>query len=367
MGRDIEYMKRALSLAEAAMGRTRHNPMVGALVVQENDIVGQGFHTYAGVLHAETVALQEAGEKAIGATLYVTLEPCCHYGRTGPCVDKIIKAGISRVVVAMQDPNPLVSGKGLDRLKQAGIEVSVGVMEEKAKRLNEVFVKYITTGMPFVVLKSAVSLDGKIATRTGDSRWITGPKAREYGHRLRDRYDAIMVGINTVVADNPCLTTRLPQGGKDPIRIVLDSKARIPVDAKVINHHSESHTIIATTNEAPLKKVRLLEKAGAEVIYAGSKGQVDIKLLMKKLAEKKITSILIEGGGLVNSSALEAGVVDKVNWFISPMLIGGQQALVPLAGLGAESLNDAINLVDVKVCSLGKDILIEGYISRGEV
>ncbi|MFZ5632897.1 MAG: bifunctional diaminohydroxyphosphoribosylaminopyrimidine deaminase/5-amino-6-(5-phosphoribosylamino)uracil reductase RibD [Bacillota bacterium] len=362
---DAEYMKMALELAATAMGRTSPNPMVGAVVVRDGEVVGRGFHARAGTPHAEVVALQHAGDRARGATLYVTLEPCCHHGRTGPCTEAVIEAGVRRVVAAMTDPNPLVAGKGLARLKTAGLTVDTGVMEEEARRLNEVFIKYITTGQPFVVLKAAISLDGKIATRAGDSRWITGPRAREYGHRLRDRYDAILVGVNTVLADDPSLTTRLPAGGRDAVRLVLDSLARTPPEARVINSSREAPAVIVTTGAAPRERVRRLKEAGAQVIAVPAReGRVDMPALMRELAGREITSVLIEGGGQVHASAIAAGIVDKVVWFIAPKLIGGREAPGPLGGEGPERLAEATLLDLVSVSRIGNDILVEGYISN---
>lgn len=362
---DIKYMKMALDLAATAIGRTSPNPMVGAVLVKEGKVVGRGFHARAGTPHAEVMALRDAGDGAGGSTLYVTLEPCCHHGRTGPCTEAVINAGVVRVVAAMTDPNPLVAGKGFARLRQAGLEVVWGVMEEEASRLNEVFIKYITTGKPFVVLKAAVSLDGKIATRTGDSRWITGPEAREYGHRLRDRYDAIMVGVNTVLADNPSLTTRLPEGGRDPVRVVLDSQARTPPGSVVINSSSEAPVLIITTPEAPEERVGALKQAGAEVIALPEReGRVDMRAVFTELARRGITSLLIEGGGQVHASAISSGGVDKVEWFIAPKLIGGAAAPGPLGGQGPESIAGATLLERVRVTRIGVDILVEGYISN---
>lgn len=360
-------MQLALGLAEKARGRTSPNPMVGAVLVKDGEVVGQGFHAKAGSAHAEVVALADAGEKARGATAYVTLEPCCHYGRTGPCTEALIKAGVVRVVAAMTDPNPLVAGKGLAILKKAGLEVKCGVLEEEAKRLNEVFIKYITTKRPFVVLKAATSLDGKIATATGESKWITGEAARAYGHRLRDSYDAIMVGVNTILTDDPSLTARLPEGrGKDPIRIILDSYARTPTGAKILLQESAAHTIVATTEAAPVERRASLMAAGAEVLIVPGTGPgVDLNKLMEMLGEKQITSILIEGGGKVNGSALAAGIVDKVAWFIAPKIIGGDAAPGPVRGEGVATLRDATQLYDVEVQRLGEDILLTGYTSKG--
>ncbi|MHB8918335.1 MAG: bifunctional diaminohydroxyphosphoribosylaminopyrimidine deaminase/5-amino-6-(5-phosphoribosylamino)uracil reductase RibD [Desulfocucumaceae bacterium] len=363
---DRDYMKMALDLAAEAMGRTSPNPMVGAVVVREGEIAGTGFHARAGTPHAEVVALKNAGDSARGSTLYVTLEPCCHHGRTGPCTEAVIASGVRRVVAATTDPNPLVAGNGLDRLREAGLEVDVGVMEEEARKINEVFIKYITTGCPFVVMKAAVSLDGKIATRSGDSKWITGPEAREYGHRLRDRYDAIMVGVNTVLADDPALTTRLPQGGRDPVRIIMDSSARTPPGARVIKGPSEAPAVIMVTGSAPRDRVLKLREAGAQVVTlpANGEGRVDVQALMGHLAGREITSVLIEGGGEVHASALSSGMVDKVVWFVAPMLIGGRDAPGPLAGRGPLRLQEAVVLERVSVSRMGNDILIEGYITN---
>lgn len=358
-------MKIALELAARAAGRTAPNPMVGAVVVKDGKVVGQGYHARAGTPHAEIHALGEAGGEARGATLYVTLEPCCHHGKTGPCTEAVIEAGISRVVAAMTDPNPLVAGKGLERLREAGIEVVSGLLEEEARSLNEVFVKYITTRRPFVVLKAAMTLDGKIATRSGDSRWITGAPAREYVHRLRDRYDAILVGVNTVLADNPSLTTRLPGGdGRDPVRIVLDSAARTPPGARIITQDSRAPVIIAVTAGAPGERVKALEEAGARVIIQNQKhGRVDIPALLRALASMDITSLLVEGGGQVHASFLESGAADKVVWFIAPKLIGGVSAPGPVSGRGVELLAEAIRVERVNVKSFGDDICVEGYLA----
>ncbi|MDD4334825.1 MAG: bifunctional diaminohydroxyphosphoribosylaminopyrimidine deaminase/5-amino-6-(5-phosphoribosylamino)uracil reductase RibD [Desulfotomaculaceae bacterium] len=360
---DRRYMKLALELAARARGRTSPNPMVGAVVVKEGKIIGQGYHMKAGTPHAEIHALNEAGAAAAGATLYVTLEPCCHYGRTGPCTGAIINAGVSRVVTAMWDPNPLVAGKGFRLLRSAGIEVTAGVLEEEALVLNEVFIKYITTRRPFVVAKAAVSLDGKIAARTGKSKWITGEEARAYGRRLRNWYDAIMAGIGTILADDPALTTRLPDGGgRDPVRIILDSRASIPSDARVLTQESDAPTIIAVTAKAPPNKLEALRKNGVEALIVNEGPQVDLTELMRLLGERGITSILLEGGAMVHGSAFSARIVDKVAWFIAPKIIGGRDAPGPVGGMGADSPADAAVLERVKVGRLGADLLVEGYL-----
>ncbi|MDK2888394.1 MAG: diaminohydroxyphosphoribosylaminopyrimidine deaminase [Thermoanaerobacter sp.] len=360
-------MRMALDLAKKAMGRTSPNPMVGAVLVKDGQVVGRGYHARAGTPHAEIHALREAGERAEGATLYVTLEPCCHQGRTGPCTEAILAAGVKRVVTAMVDPNPLVAGRGVERLRQAGVEVTVGVLEEEARRLNEVFVKYITTRSPFVVLKAAMSLDGKIATRTGESRWITGSQARLAVHYLRDRYDAILVGINTVLKDNPSLTTRLPdREGRDPVRVIVDSLARTPPGARVITQESPAPTIVAVTEKAPEENRRRLEDAGARVLVVPGPGPgVDLVALMKELARREITSVLVEGGSRIHASFLESRLVDKVIWFIAPLIIGGSSAPGPVGGEGPARLSEAVRLREVLITRYGEDFCVEGYVNDG--
>ena len=362
---DVQYMKNALELAARARGRTSPNPMVGAVVVKEGQVVGRGYHQRAGTPHAEVHALREAGEKARGATLYVTLEPCCHHGRTGPCTEAVIGAGIRRVVLAMTDPNPLVSGGGVKKLRDAGIEVATGVLEEDARVLNEVFIKYITTGLPFIVAKAAVSLDGKIATRSGKSKWITGPEARAYGHQLRDWYDAILVGIGTVLADDPSLTARPAGGrGRDPVRVVLDSQARLPLQARVLNQDSRAPTVLAVTGRASPARVDALRQAGAEVLVVNEGPRVDLAELVRALGQRGITSVLLEGGAGVHGSALSAGMVDKVAWFVAPKIIGGREAPGPVGGPGVEDPSEAAELERVRVSRLGADIYIEGYVTN---
>lgn len=360
---DRQYMELALELAARARGRTSPNPMVGAVVVRDGAIIGRGFHPRAGEPHAEIFALTAAGENARGATMYVSLEPCCHRGRTGPCTEALIRAGVHRVVVAMRDPNPEVGGKGIARLRAAGIEVAEGVLEQKARRLNEVFVKYMTRRLPFVVLKAAVSLDGKIAAHTGDSRWITGVEARAYGHRLRDTYDAILVGAGTVRKDDPSLTTRLPGGGRDPVRVVLDSRGTMPPGAKMLRQHSGADTIVAVTAQAGESARRALREVGALVIEAGPGPRVDLPLLMRELARREITSILVEGGGEVHASFIKEGLPDKLVWFIAPKIIGGRAAPGPVGGTGISRMAEAPLLVETTVRQLGRDFCIEGYLA----
>ena len=357
-------MQMAFELARRGCGRTSPNPMVGAVVVKDGVVVGEGYHLKAGTPHAEVIALREAGEKAESATLYVNLEPCCHYGRTGPCTEAVLAAGVKRMVIAMTDPNPLVSGMGISFLKQHGLEIAAGVLEKEARLLNEIFVKYITTGRPFVVLKVAMSLDGKIATCAGESQWITGSEARLDGRHLRHRYDAILVGINTVLLDDPSLTAWLPgEKGKDPVRVIVDSLARTPVEARVITRSPESYTIIAVTERAPLERVENLKKAGAQVVMVpGESPRVDMRALMSELARREITSVLIEGGGEVNASALASGMVDKVVWFIAPKIIGGQEAPGPVGGQGISRLADAGRIENLTVRRCGEDVCLEGYL-----
>lgn len=360
---DERFMWMALDLARQGRGRTSPNPMVGAVIVQGSELVGSGYHQAAGTEHAEIIALNKAGDKARDATLYINLEPCNHHGRTGPCTEAIIKAGISRVVVAMKDPNPNVAGGGLTRLAEAGVKIKEGLLEDKAAKLNEVFVKYVTTGLPFVGVKVAMSLDGKIAAKTGESHWITGEKARQYVHRLRDHTDVIMVGIETVLKDDPRLTTRFEGGGgKDPVRVVVDSTARLPLDAKVVESSSSAHTILAVTEEAPAEKCRALEDRGVEVIHISSKaGRVDLPSLMKILADRQYSTVLVEGGGTLNFSLLEESLIDKLFVFIAPLLIGGKTSPTSFAGAGIDSLSKAWTVEDIEMKQFDRDMLLIGY------
>ena len=355
------YMRQALDLAAKGLGRTSPNPVVGAVVVRDGVVVGRGYHHRAGEPHAEVLALAEAGEKARGATLYVTLEPCCHRGRTGPCTEVVVASGVARVVAAMEDPNPLVAGRGLACLERAGVAVTCGVLRREAARLNEVFIRYITSGRPFVVLKMAASLDGRIATRTGDSRWITGAAAREYVHRLRDRYDAVLVGVNTVLTDDPALTTRLPEGGgKNPLRIVLDSRARTPLNARLFSE--QGRTLVAVTAAAPRTRVAELERRGAQIVVVPGDGpRVDPRALLQELGRLEVTSLLVEGGATVAWSFLARRLVDKVVWFLAPLVIGGRDAVPAVGGEGADVLKGAFRLGEVEMRRLGNDFCLEGY------
>ena len=357
---DESYMREALRIAEHARGRTSPNPLVGAVIVREGTIIASGWHRAAGEPHAEIHALRMAGELARGATLYVTLEPCAHHGRTPPCVEAVIAAGIARVVIALSDPNPLVAGRGLALLRAAGIEVVTGVCEGEARRQNEVFLKWVTTKRPFVTLKTAMTLDGKIASHTGASQWITGEAARARVHAYRNEYDAILVGIGTVRADDPSLTARLEgRTGHNPLRIVLDSEARTPPCAKLLTDGA-APTLIAVSERADQRRVRLLHACGAEVVTRGVE-RVDIAALLDYLGARDVSSLFVEGGARVNWSFLAGGFVDKVHAFIAPMLMGGEKAKTPVGGTGFDSPQTALHLADMTVEQVGADVLITGY------
>jgi len=360
---DEKWMKRALRLAGKGRGRTSPNPMVGAVLVKDRKIVGEGYHTKAGEAHAEIVALREAGEEASGATLYLNLEPCTHYGKTPPCAPRVIEAGVKRVIIGMEDPNPLVKGKGVETLRGGGLEVEVGVLEEECRRLNEAFCKYIVIKVPFVILKAAATLDGKIATRNGDSKWISGGASRRFVHRLRDQVDGVLVGIGTVLRDDPMLTARV-RGGRDPYRIVLDNRLDIPEEAKVIGD-SPSQLIIATTALAPAEKIEKLENKGVKILILDFKeGKVDLKSCLSRLGEIGIMSLLVEGGSRVNGSFLDEGLIDKLFLFLSPRLMGDHQALGIFGGRGVSNLPKAIALKEMRTKRVGEDILLEGYLKR---
>lgn len=357
---DESYMREALRIAEFARGRTAPNPMVGAVIVRDGTIIASGWHRAAGEPHAEIHALRMAGELARGATLYVTLEPCAHHGRTGPCAEAVIAAGIARVVTALSDPNPLVAGRGISLLAAAGIEVTTGICEAEARRQNEVFLKWVTAKRPFVTLKTAMTLDGKIASRTGASQWITGEAARARVHAYRDAYDAILVGIGTVLADNPSLTARLTdREGRHLLRIVLDSLARTPIDAKIVTDGA-APTVIAVSERADPQRLKLLHACSAEIVTIGAE-RVDIAALLDWLGEREITSLFVEGGTEINWSLLAGGYVDKVHAFIAPMLMGGTAAPTPVGGTGFDRPQTALRLADTTVEQIGTDILVTGY------
>lgn len=364
---DQMYMGEALALARQGAGRTSPNPMVGAIIVKNGQVVGRGWHQKAGTPHAEIHALADAGSQAENATVYVTLEPCCHKGRTGPCTEALISAGIKRVVVAMIDPNPLVGGCGVSQLKECGIIVDTGILSDEAANLNAPFIKWITCQLPFVTLKTGMSLDGKIATRTGHSRWITGEESRLEVHRMRDAADVVLTGIGTVLADDPELTTRLPEGGKSPVRVVLDSLARTPVTAKLITD-GKAPTLIAVSSHAPSERIRLLEKNGVETVCVpeGTDGNLDAGWLLRFLGRRGLTSVLVEAGGTLSSTLLFNHFVDRVVVFIAPKIIGGVGAPGPYGGNGCDLLSDAVELEDVQVRTFGVDIMIDAYVKRRE-
>ena len=360
-------MRMALGLALKGRGRVSPNPMVGAVVVKEGRVVGRGHHDYFGGPHAEVVALKEAGGEASGATLYVNLEPCNHHGKTPPCTEAIVRAGIGKVVAGMADPNPLVAGMGIEFLRSSGVEVAVGLLKERCGEINESFIKYITTGSPFVLLKMASTLDGKIAARSGQSRWITGEGARNLAHELRGEADAIMVGVGTILADDPILNYRGKRikRRRDLIRIVVDSSLRTPPSARVVKQVEGAKTLIATTEAAPEDKARPLREAGAEVLRLPAKdGRVDLGPLVKELGRREIVSLLIEGGSEIAASAMKYGLVDKVVIFYSPKFLGGSSGFNLIGGEGAWRLDEAMVISHVRIKRLGEDFMMTGYINK---
>lgn len=356
-------MDAALAAAATADFGTSPNPMVGCVIVREGAVIGTGFHARAGTPHAEINALAAVGERARGADLYVTLEPCAHHGRTPPCTDALIEAALRRVVVAMIDPNPQVAGRGVAALRAAGITVDVGTREAEARRLNEFYLKHVSTGLPFVTAKFAASLDGKIATAGGESRWITSAQTRDASHRLRHINDAILVGVNTVIADDPELTTRI-EGGRSPLRIVVDSRLRIPLTARVLRSAPGS-ALVATTAAADPDRISRLREAGVEVeVVDASPSGVDLAALMAVLGARGAISVLVEGGARVHGAAFDAGIVDKVVAMLAPRVIGGAAAPSAVGGAGAASLAAAAPLRDVSVERLGPDLVVTGYCVR---
>lgn len=358
---DENFMREALRIAKNSEGRTSPNPMVGAVIVREGKIIAEGWHRKAGTPHAEIHALNMAGELAKNSAMYVTLEPCSHFGRTPPCANKIVESGISKVFVAMKDPNPKVAGRGIEILKSAGIEVEVGILEDEAKKLNEVFLKWVTKKIPFVISKFACSLDGKISTVGGESQWISCEESRKFSHHLRDISDGIMVGVGTVLADNPSLTARI-ENGKNPVRIVVDSLARTPLDSKILRD-GQAKNIFAVTKNAPSEKISALKNLGAEIIETDGE-KVDLKFLMEELAKREITSVLVEGGGTLHFSMLKENLVDKIFAFVAPKILGGKNALTAVEGAGFEKLSDAVQLKNLSAEKIGEDILISGYVQN---
>lgn len=359
---DARWMRRAVALAERALGRTSPNPAVGAVVVRGGRVVGEGWTRPVGGPHAEIVALRRAGTRARGATLYVTLEPCSHHGRTPPCADAVIAAGIARVVVAVGDPNPRVRGRGLRALQRAGVTLTTGVLAEEAGEVSAWFRHWIVRHRPFVILKLAASLDGRIATATGESRWISGPAARRWVHGLRNRIDAVMVGSGTVLADDPALTCRM-RGGRDPVRVVVDGGLRISPRARLLRQRSAAATIVATTARAATARGRAFARAGAEVVVVPGRGpRVDLAALLRLLGERGVVSVLVEGGGELAAALLRARLVDRVAIVTAPILLGGDGRPM-LGGLGLRRLAGAPRLVGSRVVSLGPDLLREGPVA----
>jgi diaminohydroxyphosphoribosylaminopyrimidine deaminase/5-amino-6-(5-phosphoribosylamino)uracil reductase len=359
---DQRFIALALEAAASADYRTSPNPMVGAVVVRGGEVIASGFHARAGEPHGEAVALSAAGEAARGADLYVTLEPCTRTGRTPPCVDAVIASGVRRCVVAMQDPNPDEDGRGIAALRAAGITVEVGVGEAEARRLNEFYVKHVTTGLPFITAKFASSLDGRIATSSGESRWITSDEARLQVHHLRHAHDAVLVGANTVVRDDPNLTTRLPGGGgRSPLRVVIDSRLRIPLEARIFQQESGS-VLVATSDRARADRARQFEEHGIPLeVFPATEGRVGLEHLFRRLGGRGVISVLVEGGGSVHGSAFDAGLVDKVVAFIAPRIIGGVESPGAVGGHGPDRLADAWTLRDVEVARVGPDLMVTGY------
>lgn len=355
---DNDYMRLALKLAKR--GRTSPNPMVGAVIVNNGDVVGKGYHPRAGEPHAEVFALEEAGEKARGATMYVTLEPCSHFGRTPPCADALIKAGIARVVAAMKDPDPKVAGKGIEKLHRAGVDVKVGLCEQEARELNEAYVKHRMTGIPLVILKAAMSLDGKIATRAGDSKWISNERSRAFTHKIRKSVDAIIVGANTARIDDPKLTARVGHKTYYPARVVISSNGLLSPDLVMFNEPGESIVVISSSEDK--SSLMKLEQAGARIIkVAEHNGRPSLADLMRQLGKIGCLSVLIEGGAEIAASAFAERVVDKVLYFYAPRIIGGREAVGAVGGFGAEKVASSVSLDKIRIRHFGSDIAVEGY------
>ncbi|MFR5944367.1 MAG: bifunctional diaminohydroxyphosphoribosylaminopyrimidine deaminase/5-amino-6-(5-phosphoribosylamino)uracil reductase RibD [Megamonas funiformis] len=364
---DEKYMRLAMQLAGNAIGRTSPNPLVGAVIVKDNRVVGCGWHRKSGTPHAEVHALNQAGELAQGADVYVTLEPCAHYGKTPPCSKALVEAKVKNVYGGLLDVNPKVAGKGFKILEDAGIHVEYGFLQDELRKQNEVFFKWIEHKKPFIVLKAAMTLDGKIATATGQSKWITNETSRAYGYKLRDIYDGIMVGINTVIEDNPMLTARV-DGGKNPIRIVVDSSLKIDINANVVQDKS-AKTIVATTDKADKDKILKLQAQDVDVIVVDKdeNDKVDIEKLLDILGQQNICSILVEGGATLSGSFVAKKLVDKVYFFIAPKIVGGKEAKTPVAGTGILNLQEALSLKDIQIEKLKEDIIIIGRVDKDKV
>ena len=365
---DVSYMNLALRLAAKGRGRTSPNPMVGAVIVNKGRVVGKGYHRRAGGPHAEIIALHQAGPQARGGTLYVTLEPCCHiHKRTPPCVPFLIHSNLHRIVVAMRDPNPFVRGKGIRQLRQAGLVVAEGCGEKEAEQLNESYIHWIKTGRPFVILKGAMTVDGKIATAQGESKWITGEKTRHHVHRIRSQVDAIMVGLGTVLKDDPLLSARIWEDLKrnarirQPLRVVVDSHLRIPLSRNILKWPIQQPIIIATTRQASKSKIKRLKDLGVMVLVLPRvRGRVSLAACLSRLGEMGVTSVLLEGGSELNATALHLRVVNKIMLYVAPRLLGGQDAISLVGGRSPLKLTNALSIKDMKILPLGQDYLLMG-------
>lgn len=358
-------MKRAIELAKKGEGRVNPNPLVGAVIVKDGKIIGEGYHEKIGGNHAEINAFNNCTEKAKGGTLYVNLEPCSHYGKTPPCVDRIIEERISEVYISIKDPNPKVGGRGIEKLKENGVKVSLGLLEKESGRLNEIFIKYMEDEYPFVVLKGGISLDGKISTKTGESMWITGEESRKHAHGLRNKYSGILVGIETVIGDDPRLTCRV-ENGNNPTRIIVDSSLRIPIGSEILKKQDGAKTIIGTLKNSNKDKKEKLKSLGIEIIeLSEEKGRVNLRELFKKLKDREIDSVLIEGGGTINYSALETDLVDKIYLYIAPKIIGGKDSKTFVEGEGIDLLSNSYNFNIENIQILGEDVLLETYRKEG--
>ncbi len=361
---ELKYMERAIELANKGKGFVNPNPLVGAVIVKDGKIIGEGYHECFGHAHAEVNAFLNATEDVTGADMYVTLEPCSHYGKTPPCALKIIEKKIKRVFISQLDPNPLVNSKGVKLLEDAGVTVESGILENETKAQNEIFLKYIQTKKPFVAMKYAMTLDGKIATKTRDSKWITNEKSRKFVHDLRNQYMSIMVGVGTIIADNPSLDTRRDEVSRNPIRIVIDPKLEIPLDSKVIKTAKNIRTIIVTGQNADLEIIEKLRESNIELIFKELNPNIDLNDLMDDLGEMKIDSVLIEGGSYLHGQALLSKIIDKAYVFIAPKMVGGKDALTPVGGNGIEDMKDAISLSQIKYHYFDEDIMIEGNFTK---
>ena len=364
--KDLKFLNMTIDLALKAEGCTSPNPLVGAVIVKSDKIIAKGFHRQCGQAHAEIEVIKKARKKAIDSTLYVNLEPCSHFGRTGPCTEAIIKAGIKRVIIGMKDPNPITSGKGIRILKKAGIKVDLCKNTKPFIQINEIFIKYITTKIPFIAVKTAQSLDGKIATKTYQSKWITGKHSRNYSQCLRNKYDAIMVGVNTVIKDNPYLSCRFGDvlHEETPVKIIVDATLKTPLNSNVFSGLSPAPVIIATTLRASKKKIQAFNDLDVDIIICPTdrNNEVDLKYLTNELGKHEIASILIEGGGKLNGSCFDTKIVDKVHFFIAPKIIGGEKAVLSVAGSGCSKLEKSVKLENMKFIQLGEDILVEGKV-----